>query len=213
MEETLLEVHGLAKSYGNHRVLNGVDLEVGRGTLVGIVGENGSGKSTLLSILAKLARSDSGYVRLKGRFGYCPQVLILNGSLTVAQHLEYFKEAYRLGSLARANELIKLLRFESYRSHRVGSLSGGTQQKLNLLIALMHEPDLLLLDEPYQGFDWETYLVFWDLVTELRDRGTAVLVISHLVYDQQRFDALYQLDDGVLHRESNFHLTHEDERP
>jgi ABC-type multidrug transport system ATPase subunit len=78
----------------------------------------------------------------------------------------------------------------------VGQLSGGTRQKLNLALAVMHDPDLLLLDEPYQGFDWETYLRFWDLVDETRDRGRAVLVITHLVFDEERFDAIYKIEDG-----------------
>ncbi len=80
----------------------------------------------------------------------------------------------------------------------ISTLSGGTKQKLNLILALMHEPAVLLLDEPYQGFDWETYLRFWELAEELRARGRAVLVISHLLFDQKRFDALYRLHDGAL---------------
>jgi ABC-type multidrug transport system ATPase subunit len=80
----------------------------------------------------------------------------------------------------------------------VNTLSGGTQQKLNLTLALMHGPRLLLLDEPYQGFDWETYLRFWDLAAELRARGCGVLIISHLVFEQHRFDTLYQLRDGRM---------------
>ncbi len=71
-------------------------------------------------------------------------------------------------------------------------LSGGTRQKLNLTLALIHAPDVLLLDEPYQGFDWETYLRFWDLVGTLRERGRAVVVITHLVFEEERFDLLYQ---------------------
>jgi len=67
-----------------------------------------------------------------------------------------------------------------------------------LTLALMHQPDVLLLDEPYQGFDWETYLHFWELAEDLRSQGRAVLVISHLLFDQQRFDALYQLENGQL---------------
>ena len=84
----------------------------------------------------------------------------------------------------------------------VGALSGGTRQKLNLTLALMHDPSVLLLDEPYQGFDWETYLHFWDLVVDLRERGCAVLVISHLVFDRERFDCLYHLARGTLIHES-----------
>lgn len=76
-------------------------------------------------------------------------------------------------------------------------LSGGTRQKLNLTLALLHDPDVLLLDEPYQGFDWETYLRFWDLVEDLRARGKAIVVITHLVFEQDRFDLLADLTDGL----------------
>jgi ABC-type multidrug transport system ATPase subunit len=82
----------------------------------------------------------------------------------------------------------------------VGTLSGGTKQKLNLTLALMHRPHMLLLDEPYQGFDWETYLRFWDLTGELRAQDCTVLVISHLFFEQQHFDVLYQLRQGRLVR-------------
>ncbi|HEY6540072.1 MAG TPA: ATP-binding cassette domain-containing protein [Ktedonobacteraceae bacterium] len=80
----------------------------------------------------------------------------------------------------------------------VGNLSGGTKQKLNLTLALMHRPQLLLLDEPYQGFDWETYQRFWGLVSDLRQRDCAVLVISHLFFEQARFDVLYHLSQGRM---------------
>src|SRR6266487_1156728 len=82
-----------------------------------------------------------------------------------------------------------------------GTLSGGTRQKLSLTLALMHDPPVLLLDEPYQGFDWQTYLAFWDLAGELRDRGTATVVISHLVFEQERFDRICHLRDGRIEEE------------
>ena len=78
------------------------------------------------------------------------------------------------------------------------TLSGGTRQKLNLTLALMHDPQVLLLDEPYQGFDWEMYLRFWEVAGSLRDRGRSVLVVSHLAYDTERLDAVYRLHGGVL---------------
>lgn len=86
-------------------------------------------------------------------------------------------------------------------SVRAGLLSGGSRQKLNLTLALMHDPDVLLLDEPYQGFDWETYLRFWELATRLRDAGRSVLVVSHLAYDIERLDQLWRLEDGRLHHQ------------
>jgi ABC-type multidrug transport system ATPase subunit len=188
----------LAKRYGRHKVLTDVSFSASAGALIGIVGENGAGKSTLLQILAGALRPTHGQVATFGAVGYCPQKVILNESLTVAQHLDYFRAAYRLADLVYANALVDRLAYGHYRTTPVGALSGGTQQKLNLTLALMHDPRVLLLDEPYQGFDWETYLRFWDLASALRARGCAVLIISHLLFDQQRFDALYQLRDGRL---------------
>ena len=118
---------------------------------------------------------------------------MLNGALTVAQHLSYFAAARALPSFRRADELLQTLRFATYREAAVDELSGGTRQKLNLTLALMHDPDVLLLDEPYQGFDWETYLRFWGLVDELRRRGKAVVVITHLVFEEERFDQFVEL--------------------
>jgi ABC-type multidrug transport system ATPase subunit len=194
----LLAAHDLHRAYGRRRVLQGVSFTVPPGALVGIVGENGAGKSTLLRILAGELRADSGTVTCQGAIGYCPQTPVLNEALTVAQHLDYFAAAYGVADLAYTDSLVATLAYEPYRDARVGALSGGTRQKLNLTLALMHRPAVLLLDEPYQGFDWETYLRFWDLVTDLRADGRAVLVISHLLFEQRRFDRLYHLDHGRI---------------
>nr|WSZ18838.1 ABC transporter ATP-binding protein [Streptomyces canus] len=194
----VLQARGLHKSYGKHHILRGADLTVAPGRLVAVVGENGAGKSTLLKALAGVLPVDRGETELSGTLGYCPQDPVLNGSLTVAQHLRHFAAAHRLPDLDRGHELLHLLGYERYERTVVDELSGGTRQKLNLTLALLHDPDVLLLDEPYQGFDWETYLRFWDLVEDLRARDKAVVVITHLVFEQDRFDMLADLVDGRL---------------
>jgi ABC-type multidrug transport system ATPase subunit len=82
----------------------------------------------------------------------------------------------------------------------VKTLSGGTRQKLNLAIALLQDPDVLVLDEPYAAFDWQTYLKFWELAEELRGIGKSLLIVSHLVYDKQKFDQIYELRSGSVER-------------
>ena len=196
--EPALTARDIHKAYGRHQVLRGVDLRVDPGQLVAVVGENGSGKSTLLKAIAGTLRVDRGEVALSGTLGYCPQDPVLNANLTVDQHLRYFAAAHRLTALDRADELVRLLGYEKYRDTAAGDLSGGTRQKLNLTLALLHDPDVLLLDEPYQGFDWETYLRFWDLVDQLHERDKAVVVITHLVFEQERFDVVADLVDGRL---------------
>ncbi len=198
MNETVLQARDVSKAYRGHQVLRGVDLAVAPGQLVAVVGENGAGKSTLLKILAGTLAADGGSVRLAGTLGYCPQDPVLSDNLTVEAHLRYFAAARRLPSLDRAEELVAQLGYAQHRREAVGTLSGGTRQKLNLTLALMHDPGVLLLDEPYQGFDWETYLRFWGLVTDLRARRKAIVIITHLVFEQDRFDLLADLSGGRL---------------
>ncbi len=201
----VLAARGIRKSFGRRQVLAGVDLEVAAGELVAVVGENGTGKTTLLRILAGDLRPDAGSVMIAGRPGYCPQAVVLDDALTVGQNVRYFQAAYGIASTGRAEELIGRLGFASCRGQRAGTLSGGTRQKLSLALALMHDPPVLLLDEPYQGFDWQTYLAFWDLTGELRERGTAIVVISHLVFDQDRFDRICHLHGGRIEQEAGSH--------
>ncbi|RCH64910.1 ATP-binding cassette domain-containing protein [Streptomyces sp. SDr-06] len=188
----------ISKSYGPIQVLDGVDLTVPPGALVGVAGENGTGKSTLLRIAVGQLAPDRGSIARSGVLGYCPQRIHLDDTLTVAQHLRLFQAAYRLADLDRAGELLDVLNFADSRHQRLGRLSGGTRQKLNLTLALMHTPDLLILDEPHQGFDWTTYERFWALVNQLRGDGCAIVVVSHLLHDQARFDTIHHLRAGRL---------------
>jgi ABC-type multidrug transport system ATPase subunit len=89
------------------------------------------------------------------------------------------------------------LDFERFASTRVEELSGGTRSKLNLALAMLHDPALLCLDEPYAGFDWDTYQRFWELTAERREVGTSLLIISHFIADEERFDRIYDLIDGT----------------
>jgi ABC-type multidrug transport system ATPase subunit len=164
-----------------------------------LVGENGSGKSTLMQIVVGLLKRDDGIVERPGRFGYCPQIPMLWDKLTVGEHFHLFARAYGLEEEAGQRAVVALLeelQFTRYRGFRVEELSGGTRQKLNLALALMHEPDLLLLDEPYSGFDWETYVHFWEMSERRRDAGMGILIVSHLLAERERLDRVYSLVDG-----------------
>jgi ABC-type multidrug transport system ATPase subunit len=205
---TTLRVAGVRKSFhrglpGHRRtveVLRVVDLDVHAGELVGLVGENGSGKSTLMQIVVGLLARDAGELDVPARVGYCPQLPQLWDKLTVAEHFELFAEAYGLdsneGRFAR-ERMLDELQFAPYVRYRVEELSGGTKQKLNLALALLHDPQLLLLDEPYAGFDWETYLRFWELAERRRRDGRAILVVSHLLSERDRLSRIYELRDGT----------------
>jgi ABC-type multidrug transport system ATPase subunit len=203
----VLWVEGLEKSFDRGlpprrrhvEVLKGASLMVCSGELVGLVGENGSGKSTLMQIVVGMLGRDGGTVERLGGAGYCPQVPMLWEKLTVDEHFALFARAYGLDDRrARQAEagLLDELQFGRYHDHRVEELSGGTRQKLNLALALMHEPQLLLLDEPYSGFDWETYLHFWEMSEQRRDAGMGILIVSHFLTERDRLDRVYELRGG-----------------
>jgi len=204
----VLRAAGLEKTYGSWlpfgrtvEVLDGADIEIRAGEVVGIVGENGSGKSTLLQSLVGALEPDAGTVETSGRVGWCPQEELLYDRLTVRETFRLFGEGYGMAQSEvedARDRLADRLDFEEFLDYRVDQLSGGNRQKVNLSVALLHDPDVLLLDEPYTGFDWDTYLAFWDLTEELRERGTAVAIISHLINEQERFDRIVELADGTL---------------
>jgi ABC-type multidrug transport system ATPase subunit len=199
-EEVRKSFHrGLPPRRRTFDVLNGASLMVCRGELIGLVGENGSGKSTLMQIMVGLRGRDGGSVWQEGRVGYCPQVPMVWDKLTVDEHFELFARAYGLDdqmSERAVGRLLEELQFERYRRYRVEELSGGTRQKLNLALAVMHEPHVLLLDEPYSGFDWETYVRFWEMSERRRDQGMGILIVSHLLAERERLDRVYELRDG-----------------
>lgn len=209
LPKPVLRVEAVSKSF--HRgippfrrrvqVLRGASLEVNQGELVGLVGENGSGKSTLMQIVVGLLGSDGGAAERPARLGYCPQLPMLWDKLTVDEHFDLFARAYGLEDDVRERAvagLLEELQFSKYRSYRVEELSGGTRQKLNLALALMHDPELLLLDEPYSGFDWETYVRFWEMSERRRDAGMGILIVSHLLAERERLDRMYELCEGKI---------------
>lgn len=199
----ILEAHGLAKRYGRRIVLDGASLTIAAGEMVGISGGNGAGKSTLLKILAGFLPPDAGTLRARSPVGYCPQSILLYEQLTIEEHFQYFAAARPAGRPGREAgcELARRYRFEPWWRERVETLSEGTKQKLNLALALAHDPELLLLDEPYSGFDWEAYLLFWDHAAELKRAGRSLLIVSHLFYDRSKFDRLLRLADGRIAEE------------
>ena len=203
----VLAVDGVTKAFRSGapwqrrrvEVLRGASLEVLPGELVGLVGENGSGKSTLMQVIVGLLGRDGGSVSLDGRLGYCPQQPLLWDKLTVAEHFELFAQAYALDRSTATfsrDALLEELGFAKYLGYRVDELSGGTRQKLNLALALMHDPQLLLLDEPYAGFDWETYVRFWEMAERRRQQGMGILIVSHLLAERQRLSRIYELRGG-----------------
>lgn len=180
-------------------VLTDANLSLAPGEVVGLVGENGSGKSTLLRILVGDLRPDAGSVMRKGQIGYCPQAPVVYPRLTCDEHFGLFARAYGLTSAdehENRRAIYESLGFQAYARTRADQLSGGTLAKLNLGLAILPDPAVLLLDEPYAGFDWDTYLKFWELVRDRRENGRSVLIVSHFVVDEERFDRIVRVHEG-----------------
>lgn len=191
-----LAVEAVSKSYGRARVLRDVDLTVGAGEVLALTGENGAGKSTLLRICAGLLRADSGTIQVRGHTGYCPQSPGLFELLTADEHLVMFGRGVglsRADSISRGHRLLAEFGFPVGGRIATRDMSGGTRQKLNLTLAVLADPELLLLDEPYQGFDRGTYVNFWDHCDDWRRQGKAVVVVTHMLAELGRADRIVEL--------------------
>ena len=193
----------VVKTFGSTRALDHVDLAVPSGALWGVVGADGAGKTTLFRCVAGLLRVDSGRVlpgqEGQARLGFAQQGFHLYPDLTVKENINFIGSLY---GLSRANaeksgdELLAFAGLADRRSSLAGELSGGMKQKLTLVCSLLHRPPVLLLDEPTTGVDPLSRLEFWELVEQLRVRGSTVLLASSYFDEVERCDRVVYLDRG-----------------
>ena len=192
----VLRLRGVSVRRGRRTVLANLDLTVRRGEVVAVVGANGAGKSTLLQVCAGLLRAGSGTVERTSRFGYAPQLDALAPLLTVDEHLRLFGAldgANRSRAVSTGHRILQRLGWKPDGDQAVGALSGGTRQKINLALAQLASPDLLLLDEPYQGLDALAYEDLWALISAWRSSGAGVLLVTHLLRDIDFVDRVVEL--------------------
>lgn len=192
----MLKIENLKKSYGNFRALDGLDMEIKAGALYGFVGPNGAGKTTTIKILAGLLAPDEGKIiidgldastagrKLKGKIGYVPDSFGVYDSLTVWEYMEFFAACYGIEGLTgrkRCEFLLDQVGLERRRDFYVDGLSRGMKQRLCLARALIHEPLLLILDEPSSGLDPKTRREFMEMIMEINEQGTTILISSHVL--------------------------------
>ena len=192
----VLRLRGVSARRGRRTVLSGINLTIHRGEVVAVVGANGAGKSTLLQLCAGLLRASGGSIERTPSFGYAPQLDSLAPLLTVDEHLRLFGAArgIRQGrSVSTGHRLLTRLGWTARGDQPAGTLSGGTQQKLNVALAQLDAPDLLLLDEPYQGLDALAYEDLWALISAWRASGAGVLLVTHLLRDVDLVDRVVEL--------------------
>ena len=192
----VLRLRDVSARRGRRTVLSGINLTIHRGEVVAVVGANGAGKSTLLQLCAGLLRASGGSIERTPNFGYAPQLDSLAPLLTVDEHLRLFGSArgIRQGrSVSTGHRLLTRLGWTARGDQTAGTLSGGTQQKLNVALAQLDAPDLLLLDEPYQGLDALAYEDLWALISAWRASGAGVLLVTHLLRDVDLVDRVAEL--------------------
>ena len=192
----VLRLRDVSARRGRRTVLSGINLTIRRGEVVAVVGANGAGKSTLLQLCAGLLRASGGSIERTPNFGYAPQLDSLAPLLTVDEHLRLFGAArgIRQGrSVSTGHRLLTRLGWTARGDQTAGTLSGGTQQKLNVALAQLDAPDLLLLDEPYQGLDALAYEDLWALISAWRASGAGVLLVTHLLRDVDLVDRVVEL--------------------
>lgn len=211
MGDTVVWAKNLSKRFGSITALDHLTLSIPRGTIYGLVGPNGSGKTTFIRILTGLLRSSEGEVlvfdQLPGtvdvrkRIGYMPQLEALYLDLTVEENLQFFSSVFGLRGkdvVQRIREVLELADLSKRRRSKVEQLSGGMRQRLSLACALLHKPELLILDEPTVGVDPELRQIFWNYFQDLTQEGTTLLVSTHYLEEAGHCAQLAMLRAGKL---------------
>ena len=211
MSEVLIDVHGLTKRYGARTVVDKVDMQVAKGSIYGFLGPNGSGKTTTIRMLCGLLTPDEGSGaclgfdlrtqarQIKRQVGYMTQKFGLYEDLSIEENLDFIARIHDMPQRrARVGATLAQLGLESRRSQLAGSLSGGWKQRVALAACLLHEPRLLLLDEPTAGVDPKARRLFWDQLHELAAGGLTVLVSTHYMDEAARCHELAYICYGKL---------------
>ena len=211
MTELVIDVRNLQKSFGTHRVVHGLNLQVGSGEVCGFLGANGSGKTTTIRMLCGLLTPDggsgtclgldivSGAPRIRRQVGYMTQRFSLYEDLTVFENLDFVARVYQLGNRRQAvQKIMERMGLAGRADQLAGHLSGGWKQRLALAACMLHEPKLLLLDEPTAGVDAEARREFWDLIHDLAGEGLTTLVSTHYMDEAERCERIVYLSDGHI---------------
>lgn len=211
----LIETSHLGKRYGDVQALHDVSFQVGRGELFGLIGPDGSGKSTLFRILTTLLVADEGEARVNGNnvvtsykqirrsIGYMPGKFSLYQDLTVEENLNFFATVFNTTVEAHYDQIKEIYdQIAPFKDRRAGALSGGMKQKLALCCALIHNPEVLFLDEPTTGVDPVSRKEFWQMLHRLQERGITIVVSTPFMDEARQCDRIAFLQHRATFRES-----------
>ncbi|MDE6793543.1 MAG: ABC transporter ATP-binding protein [Muribaculaceae bacterium] len=206
-----IEISGLSKSYGPLLALDNIDLKVTKGELFGLIGPDGAGKSSLYRILATLSSPDKGeaqvcglntvkeFSKLRAKIGYMPERFSLYQDLTVAENLKFFSSLFDVSMKDNYDLIAPIFRqLERFPNRKAGALSGGMKQKLALSCALIHRPEVLLLDEPTTGVDAVSRSEFWEILSGLKKQGITILVSTSYMDEATLCERIAMIDKGKI---------------
>jgi ABC-2 type transport system ATP-binding protein len=209
--QAVIDVHDLRKSFGARKVVESLTLQVAAGEICGFLGANGSGKTTTIRMLCGLLTPDGGggtclgldLVReaqaIRRQVGYMTQRFSLYDDLTVFENLDFVAAIYEMTDRSSAvRDIMKRMALEDRKDQLAGELSGGWKQRLALAACVLHQPKLLLLDEPTAGVDAKARREFWDLIHDLAGEGLTVLVSTHYMDEAERCKRIVYLSDGRI---------------
>jgi ABC-2 type transport system ATP-binding protein len=194
----MLQIQNLKKSYGDRLVLQDLSFQINSGEIYGLLGANGAGKTTTINILCNLLKADSGNILVSDRpvseatkswIGIAPQENLLYPSLTCEENLNFFAQIYGLSGKKRHQQIeatLSAVNLLDRAKNPIETLSGGMQRRVNIAVALVHQPKLLILDEPTTGLDIETRYEIWELILQLKSQGMTILLTTHLLDEAQR---------------------------
>src|SRR5215813_8088981 len=211
MNHFVIDVHDLSKSFGSQKVVDGLSLQVGKGEICGFLGANGSGKTTTIRMLCGLLVPDAGrgtclgldIIRqaplIRRHVGYMTQRFSFYEDLTVFENLDLVASVYEMPRARKAvQDIMDRMGLADRRDQLAGQLSGGWKQRLALAACILHEPQLLLLDEPTAGVDAKARREFWDLIHDMAGDGLTVLVSTHYMDEAERCNRIVYLAQGRI---------------
>jgi ABC-2 type transport system ATP-binding protein len=209
--DAVIDVKGLTKSFGGRKVVDDVSIRVARGRICGFLGPNGSGKTTTIRMLCGLLKPDAGSgtclghdvlreaAQIKRHVGYMTQRFSLYEDLSIRENLDFIARVYAVPErVSKVEETLRKLGLEQRATQLAGQLSGGWKQRLALAACMLHDPQLLLLDEPTAGVDPQARREFWDQIHELAGGGITVLVSTHYMDEAERCHELAYIAYGKL---------------